>query len=79
MTGMGAACVASTGKNPFTGSATAMITYPVVPDPGKCPETGRHPVHTCGEMNLFDRWIKIMMHLLLYKAMALPGWFLIPG
>lgn len=79
MTGMGAACVASTGKDLLGGSAAAMIMYPVVPDPRKYPETGRHPVHTRGEMGLFGHWTKIMLHhLFLYKAKALPGWFLIP-
>ena len=79
MTEMGAACVASTGSDLLTGSAAAMIMYPVVPDPRKYPETGRHPVHTRGEMGLFGHWIKYMLHyLFIYKARALPGWPLIP-
>jgi len=79
MARMGASCVASTGANLRTGSAAAMIMYPVVPDEHKYPQTGRHPYHTRGEIGLFGHWIKYMLHyLFIYKAKALPGWFLIP-
>lgn len=79
MARMGASCVASTGADLHTGSAAAMIMYPVVPDFKKYPETGRHPYHTRGEIGLFGHWIKYMLHyLFLYKAKARPGWPLIP-
>ncbi|MDU0349139.1 FAD/NAD(P)-binding oxidoreductase [Actinomyces sp. MRS3W] len=79
MARMGASCIASTGANLRTGSAATMIMYPVVPDVQKYPLTGRHPYHTRGEIGLFGHWIKYMLHyLFIYKAKALPGWFLIP-
>ena len=79
MAKMGASCVASTGANLRTGSAAAMIMYPIVPDERTYPETGRHPYHTRGEIGLFGHWIKFMLHyLFIYKAKSLPGWSLIP-
>ena len=38
---MGAACVASTGRNFFSGSAATMTVFPVVPDYEKYPDYGR--------------------------------------
>ncbi|QPL06393.1 MULTISPECIES: NAD(P)/FAD-dependent oxidoreductase [Actinomyces] len=79
MAEMGASCVASTGANLLTGSAAAMIMYPVVPDERKYPETGRHPYHTRGEIGLFGHWIKYMLHhLFIYKAKSRLGWSLLP-
>lgn len=79
MAHMGAACVASTGSSFTSGSAAAMVMYPVVPDWKKYPETGRHMHHTRGEIGLFGHWIKVMLHyLFLHKAKARFGWTFIP-
>ncbi len=79
MAHMGAACVASTGANLRTGSAAAMIMYPVVPDERKYPLTGRHPYHTRGEIGLFGHWVKVMLHhLFIHKAKTRIGWTLLP-
>ncbi|HCD99715.1 MAG TPA: sulfide:quinone reductase [Armatimonadetes bacterium] len=76
---LGAACVASAGYNPFTGSAAAMTMYPIVPDYEKYPVTGRSKRDTFGEIGSAGHWIKIVLHhMFLYKARALPGWWLIP-
>lgn len=79
MTEMGASCVASTGASLMSGSAAAMIMYPIVPDEKKYPLTGRHPYHTRGEIGLFGHWIKFMLHyLFIHKAKGRIGWTLIP-
>jgi len=79
MSEMGAACVASTGKGIFSGTAAAMTVYPVVPDYKKYPETGRDQSLTFGEAGLAGHWIKhILHHLFLWKAKLKPGWELIP-
>jgi sulfide:quinone oxidoreductase len=79
MAEMGAACVASAGANPFTGTAAAMTVFPVVPDFEKYPDYGRDLDLTFGEIGLAGHWIKIILHhLFLYKARLLPGWSLIP-
>ena len=79
MAEMGAACVASAGANPFTGTAASMTVFPVVPDFEKYPEYGRDPHLTFGEIGLAGHWIKILLHhLFLYKARLRPGWSLIP-
>jgi sulfide:quinone oxidoreductase len=79
MSEMGAACVASTGKGLFSGTAAAMTVYPVVPDYEKFPETGRDQSLTFGEVGLAGHWIKhILHHLFLWKAKLKPGWTLIP-
>jgi sulfide:quinone oxidoreductase len=79
MAEMGAACVASAGANPFTGTAAAMTVFPIVPDFGKYPEYGRDMDLTFGEIGLAGHWIKIILHhMFLYKARLLPGWRLIP-
>lgn len=76
---LGAICDASTGRNMLSGSAAAMVMYPVVPDNTVYPETGRHPTLTQGELGLFGHWVKILYHyLFIYKAKALPGWNLLP-
>lgn len=79
MSEMGAACVASTGKGLFKGTAASMTVYPVVPDYKKYPETGRDQDLTFGEVGLAGHWIKHILHyMFLYKAQLKPGWTMIP-
>ncbi|HET9091024.1 MAG TPA: hypothetical protein VFN50_01355 [Acidimicrobiales bacterium] len=79
MAEMGAACVASAGANPFTGTAVSMTVYPIVPDFARFPDYGRDVDKTFGEIGLAGHWIKILLHhLFLYKARMRPGWPLIP-
>jgi sulfide:quinone oxidoreductase len=79
MAEMGAACVASAGANPFTGTAASMTVYPIVPDYERYPTYGRDPKRTFGEIGLAGHWIKILLHhLFLHKARLRPGWRLIP-
>jgi sulfide:quinone oxidoreductase len=79
MAEMGAACVASAGANPFTGTAASMTVFPIIPDYEKYPEYGRDLDRTFGEIGLAGHWIKILLHhLFLYKARLRPGWSLIP-
>ncbi len=79
MAQMGAACVASAGANPFTGTAASMTVFPIVPDFEKYPETGRSLPDTFGEIGLAGHWIKIALHhLFLHKARMRPLWKLIP-
>ncbi|MGE3275536.1 MAG: NAD(P)/FAD-dependent oxidoreductase [Vicinamibacterales bacterium] len=79
MAEMGAACVASAGANPFTGTAVSMTVFPIVPDYEKYPPYGRDLDYTFGEIGLAGHWIKIVLHhLFLHKARLRPGWSLIP-
>lgn len=79
MAEVGAACVASAGANPFTGTAASITVYPIVPDFERFPEYGRDPRYTFGEIGLAGHWVKILLHhMFLYKARMRPGWFLIP-
>jgi sulfide:quinone oxidoreductase len=79
MADMGAACVASAGANPFTGTAASITVYPIVPDYKRYPEYGRDISRTFGEIGLAGHWIKILLHhMFLYKARLRPGWSLIP-
>jgi sulfide:quinone oxidoreductase len=79
MAEMGAACVASAGANPLTGTAASMTVYPIVPDYDRYPTYGRDPKRTFGEIGLAGHWIKILLHyLFLHKARLRPGWRLIP-
>ncbi len=79
MTEMGAACVASTGKNFFSGTAAALTVYPVVPDFEKYPGIGRDLDYTFGEIGLAGHWIKHLLHYgFLWKAQMKPGWKMIP-
>ena len=79
MAHMGAACVASTGKGFFNGTAAALTVYPVVPDYDKYPGTGRDPEYTFGEIGLAGHWIKHILHyMFIYKAKLNTGWTLIP-
>ena len=76
---MGAACVASAGANPFTGTAASLTVFPIVPDFDRYPEYGREIDHTFGEIGLAWHWIKILLHhMFLYKGRLRPGWTLIP-
>ncbi len=76
---LGAACVASAGANPFTGTAASMTVFPVVPDFERYPDYGRDLDRTFGEIGLAGHWIKILLHhLFLYKARLRPGWRMIP-
>lgn len=78
MAHMGAACIASAGTGLTTGTAAAMTMMPVVPDYQKYP-TGRDIKDTLGDIGLSGHWVKLMLHyLFIYKAKALPFWFLIP-
>jgi sulfide:quinone oxidoreductase len=79
MAEMGAACVASAGANPFTGTAASITVFPIVPDFEKYPDYGRDMDNTFGEIGLAGHWIKILLHhMFLYKARLRPGWQLIP-
>jgi len=79
MSEMGAACVASTGKGLFSGTAAAMTVYPVVPDYEKYPETGRDQELTTGEIGLSGHWVKHLLHYaFLWKAQLKPLWRIIP-
>ncbi|HUY50112.1 MAG TPA: FAD/NAD(P)-binding oxidoreductase [Streptosporangiaceae bacterium] len=79
MAEMGAACVASAGANPFTGTAASMTVFPIVPDFARYPRYGRDLKHTFGEIGLAGHWVKILLHhLFLYKAKLRPGWAIIP-
>lgn len=79
MAEMGAACVASAGANPFTGTAASITVFPIVPDYDRYPEFGRDLDYTFGEIGLAGHWIKILLHhLFLYKARLRPGWWMIP-
>lgn len=79
MARMGAACVASAGANPFSGTAASITVFPIIPDFKRFPETGRDTRYTFGEIGLAGHWIKnILHHVFLYKAQLKPGWKLIP-
>ena len=79
MAKMGAACVASAGANPFTGTAASITVYPIIPDFDRFPEYGRDLDYTFGEVGLAGHWIKILLHhMFLHKARMRPGWSMIP-
>ena len=79
MSEMGAACVASTGKGLFSGTAAAMTVYPVVPDYDKFPDTGRDQTLTTGEIGLSGHWVKHLLHFaFIWKAKLKPFWTIIP-
>lgn len=79
MAEIGAACVASAGANAFTGGAASMTMYPIVPDFKKYPRTGRSLKYTTGEIGTAGHWIKKLLHFaFIYKAKALPFWWIIP-
>jgi sulfide:quinone oxidoreductase len=80
MAELGAACVASAGANAINGSAVSMTMYPIVPDYKKYPEGGGRDLnHTTGEIGSAGHWIKKLLHFaFIYKAKALPFWWIIP-
>ncbi|MCL5744086.1 MAG: NAD(P)/FAD-dependent oxidoreductase [Acidobacteria bacterium] len=79
MAEMGAACVASAGANPFTGTAASITVFPIVPDYDRYPQYGRDLNYTFGEIGLAGHWIKILLHhVFIHKAKRRPGWSLIP-
>lgn len=79
MTKMGAACVASAGKSIFTGTAAAMVVFPIVPDYEKYPTYGRDQSLTSGEIGLAAHWIKFLLHYaFIYKAKGKFLWQIIP-
>jgi sulfide:quinone oxidoreductase len=77
---MAAACIASTGTGMLRGTAAAMAMSPIVPDYSRFPTTdGRDPSETTGDIGLAAHWVKRMLHTaFIYKAKALPLWYLIP-
>ena len=79
MARMGAACIASAGAGAFSGTAVSMTVFPIVPDFGTYPDTGRDLGYTSGEIGLAGHWIKHFLHYaFLYKAKALPLWQVVP-
>lgn len=80
MAEMGAACIASTGTGMLAGTAAAMSMSPIVPDYSRFPDSdGRDLADTTGDLGLAAHWVKRMLHTaFIYKAKALPLWFLIP-
>ena len=79
MAEMGAACIASAGKGLLDGQAASMTVYPIIPDKAKYGQNGRDTNETYGEIGLSAHWMKHMLHyLFIYKAKALPFWYLIP-
>lgn len=79
MAEMGAACVASTGKNAFKGTAATMTVFPVVPNFEKYPEYGRDLSLTFGEIGLAGHWMKYLLHhIFIYQAKMRPGWSVLP-
>lgn len=79
MADLGAACVASAGANPLSGSAVSITMYPLVPDYERYPNYGRSLVYTTGEIGLAGHWIKQLLHYgFIYKAKAKPFWWVIP-
>jgi sulfide:quinone oxidoreductase len=79
MAKVAAACVASAGSGPLTGSAAAMTMYPVVPDYQTYPGRGRDTKGTTGVIGLHGHWVKSMLHLLfIWKAKTRPLWWMVP-
>jgi sulfide:quinone oxidoreductase len=79
MSEIGAACVASSGKGIFSGTAAAMTMFPIVPDYNKYPDYGRDLNGTFGEIGLAGHWIKHLLHFgFLWKAKLKPFWTIIP-
>lgn len=77
---MGAACIASAGYGPTTGSGISITTYPIVPDFEKYPDShGRQLGKTFGSIGLAGHWLKLALHYaFLYKAKMKPFWWIIP-
>ena len=76
---MGAACIVSAGYGIRHGSAATLTVFPIIPDYKRYPLWGRDIRYTVGEPGLAGHWIKLLLHFMfLYKAKALPLWWLIP-
>ncbi|MEI7677363.1 MAG: FAD/NAD(P)-binding oxidoreductase [Bacteroidales bacterium] len=76
---MGAACIVSAGYGLTKGQAAVMTVFPIVADWEKYPKWGRDISYTVGEVGLAGHWMKLFMHyLFIYKAKALPFWWMIP-
>jgi sulfide:quinone oxidoreductase len=76
---MGAACIASAGSSLLHGTAVSMTMYPIIPDFGTYPATGRDLHYTTGEIGLAGHWLKYILHYaFIYKAQGKPFWKLIP-
>jgi sulfide:quinone oxidoreductase len=79
MARMGAACIVSAGYGLRDGQAAVMTVNPIVPDWEKYPKWGRNINDTVGEIGLAGHWMKLFMHyMFIYKAKALPFWWMIP-
>ncbi|MDD2798353.1 MAG: FAD/NAD(P)-binding oxidoreductase [Bacteroidales bacterium] len=79
MAKMGAACIVSAGYGLTKGQAAVMTVFPIVADWEKYPKWGRDISYTVGEVGLAGHWMKLFMHyLFIYKAKALPLWWMIP-
>jgi len=79
MASMGAACIVSAGYGIMDGQAAVMTVNPIVPDWEKYPKWGRNINDTVGEIGLAGHWMKLFMHyMFIYKAKALPFWWMIP-
>lgn len=79
MARMGAACIVSAGYGIMDGQAAVMTVNPIVPDWEKYPKWGRNINDTVGEVGLAGHWMKLFMHyMFIYKAKALPFWWMIP-
>jgi sulfide:quinone oxidoreductase len=57
-----------------------MAMSPIVPDYSRYPSTdGRDATETTGDIGLAAHWVKRLLHTaFIYKAKALPLWYLIP-
>jgi sulfide:quinone oxidoreductase len=80
MTEMYAACIASMGSSPWSGEATSVFLYPIVPNFLRFPNKyGRDERITHLEGGVAGAWIKRIVHTtMLYKAKSYPGWEFIP-
>lgn len=79
MAKMGAACIVSAGYGIKKGKAAVMTVYPIVQDWEKYPKWGRNIAYTVGEVGSAGHWMKLFMHyMFIYKAKALPLWWMIP-
>lgn len=79
MAKMGAACIISSGTGLKRGKAATLTVFPVVQDWEKYPKYGRNINNTIGEIGLAGHWLKLFMHyMFIYKAKALPLWWIIP-
>lgn len=80
MTEMYSACIASMGSSLWSGEATSVFLYPIVPNFLRFPNKyGRDERITHLEGGVAGAWIKRIVHTtMLYKAKSYPGWQFIP-